>query len=138
MTNRQPCTHYFALSSSTGLDCDGVCLTCGAEWSTEDMHQARQAYTLCTTCLNCSASVRLRPEQVTCDKGTNGGVWSFDCPTCTVTNYRPLTDAHYFAFVAVGVQFTTPGGLTDREVRDFLTDLGSDYLAAIAQREMTR
>jgi len=128
-----PCQHFHPLSSATGLDAEGVCNTCKAQWDLTDIEAATPR--IIDHCLMCGP-VRLSRNDIHPTRGKHGAFYTWDCQGCGNTIYKPLTPVVDFV-LAVGGVVRKPA-ITDREVRDFLTDLGSDYIAAIAQREMTR
>lgn len=130
-----PCNHFTPLSSVTGLDAEGTCLTCGAQWDLSDIESATPR--IIDRCPQCGP-VRLSRNDIQTTRGTKGGgYYRFDCPSCAQEVYHPLPLATDLLLTAIGV--APQPTLTERDARDFEIQLGGvDCLAATAEREMAQ
>lgn len=140
----QPCSHFYPLSNATGLDSEGVCLTCGTPWGADDITTTVARFRAMVTTLGVAyietrcpntgcGQVRVNPGKVTVLLGDDGNAYTFDCPSCGLTPVKPMTDDQAELLRLAGVRFP----LTERDARDFEIQLHAvDCLASTAAREL--
>jgi hypothetical protein len=130
-----PCSHFTRHSSTTGLDSEGVCLTCGTEWSLEDVRRAvKRANSVVTVhCHYCQESHKFSGDDVYVLTGNEGRVLVFDCPKCANEVYCPVNPQAAAALHSACVMFTSVRPITPREVKAYeITLYAVDDLARLA------
>lgn len=129
-----PCSHFRPLSSETGLDAEGTCLTCGTPWDLTDVEAATPR--IVDTCIQCGP-IRLSRNDIQTTHGKYGGFYTWDCPSCASTVYKGLTATVDFLLTFIGVAPAPP--ISEGDARNFhLAVHAVDCLAATAEREMAQ
>jgi DNA-directed RNA polymerase subunit RPC12/RpoP len=129
-----PCSHFTHHSSTTGLDSEGVCLTCKTEWSLEDVRRAvKRANSVITVdCALCGKTNRLSGDDVYVLTG-DGQVLVYDCTRCGSEMYDNLAPEAAAVLKARCVMFTPVRPITPREVKAYeITLYAVDDLARLA------
>jgi dihydroxyacetone kinase len=131
-----PCNHFTAHSSVTGLDSEGVCLTCKTPWSLEDVSRAvkRATSSVTITCTLCGDGGKYSAEDVYVLTNHLGAVLVHECRTCRNTVHTPVVPEAVNLLESAAVMFTTDlNPITAREVKKFeITLYAVDDLARLA------
>jgi uncharacterized Zn finger protein len=131
-----PCGHFQTHSGVTGLDSEGTCLTCGAEWSLEDVRRAvkRANSSVTITCTLCGDGGKYSAEDVHVLTNHLGAVLVHDCRTCGNTVHSPIVPEAVKLLESAAVMFTTDlNPITPREVKAYeITLYAVDDLARLA------
>jgi hypothetical protein len=117
-----PCSHFTHHSSTTGLDSEGVCLTCKTPWSLEDVSRAvkRATSSVTITCTLCGDGGKYSAEDVYVLTNHLGAVLVHECRTCRNTVHSPLHPEAIPLLESAAVMFTTHlDPITTREWKAF-------------------
>jgi hypothetical protein len=132
-----PCAHIRFNSYVTGLDSEGVCLTCGTSWSADDViGAATRARTIINTlCVYCVEARSVTGDDLYVLERADTYVMVFDCEICTNTVYRPTTPEFAAVLRDRHVLITDRTPITRDEIKAFeITLYGVDDLARLAQQ----
>lgn len=136
-----PCSHFTPHSTVTGLDSEGVCLTCGVAWSLEDVSRAVKRATswITITCTLCDDGGQYSADDVYVLTNDDGAVLVHDCRTCRNTVHGPIHPDALPLLASAAVMFTTHlNPITNREVHEFELFIYSGVdLAKMAQQGMS-